>query len=409
MMRLIFVAPLLAAISTSASASPLTYEAALARAARDAPSLRARTLDTQARQAAVPAAGQLPDPRLGVSLDNFPVSGPPAFTFAGDNMTMARVGVTQDIPSLATRHARTARAEADVGEAQASALVELRRVRVETALAWIDLAYAERRMQAIDLQIDEVRRLRPLSYTAVLSGTRPAQTLEVRRALLDLEDRQSEITADVGRARAALTRWTGEPDPAAAGPLPDVGVNPIALRAATATIPALNLLSARTRQADADVGLARAGKRPDFGVELAYQRRADRYGDMVSAGVTVGLPLFARRRQDPIIAARTASAGAARAAEEDVQRTLGAELEAALADHVMHHDQWQRARDQVLPLARERVALETASYGANRAGLVEVVGARVALAEAELLVLDREAAVARDAIRLTLTYGSDPQ
>ena len=92
-----------------------------------------------------------------------------------------------------------------------------------------------------------------------------------------------------------------------------------------------------------------------------------------------------------------------------MHRALAADLDAALADHVMHHDQWRRARDQVLPLARERVDLETASYGANRAGLVDVVSARAALAETELDVLDREAAVARDAVRLTLTYGSDPQ
>lgn len=408
-MRLLLAAPLLAALPVTALAGPITYQAAMARATSDAPSLRARTLDAQARRAAVPAAGQLPDPRLGVSLDNYPVSGPPAFTFAGDNMTMARVGVTQDIPNLAMRHARTARAEADVGEAEANALVERRRVRVETALAWIDLAYAERRLRAVDTQITAIRRLQSLSNAAVASGTRPAQALAVRRTLLSLGDRRDEVVAAAGRAQAALTRWTGEPDPEAAGPLPDVELDPAALRAGTTAIPSLTLLSARTRQADADVDLARAGKRPDFGVELAYQRRADRYGDMVSAGVTVGLPLFARRRQDPIIAARTASAGAARAEREDLSRSLVADLEAALTDHVMHHDQWRRARDEVLPLAREQVELETASYGANRAGLIDVVSARAALAETELDVLDREAAVARDAIRLTLTYGSDQQ
>lgn len=409
-MRSIFIAPLLAALPAAAWAGPLTYDAALARAVGNAPSLRARTLDEEARRAAVTAAGQLPDPKLGTGLDNYPISGPPAFTLAGDDMTMVRLSVSQDIPNAAKRHARTARAAADVGEAQASRLVELRRVRVETALAWIDLSYAARRLRAVEAEIAAVGRLRSASTAGVASGAaRPAQAIEVRRALLSLEDRRSAVAADVGRARAMLTRWTGEADPAAVGPLPAIKVDPASLRAAVDAVPSLALLSARTRQAEADVGLARADKRPDFGVDVAYQHRDDRYGDMVSAGVTVTLPLFARRRQDPIIAARTASAGAVRAEREDTRRTLAADLDAMLADHVMHHEQWVRARDALLPLARERAELETASYGAGRAGLVDVVEARTALAEAELEVLDRETAVARDATRLTLTYGSDPR
>jgi outer membrane protein, heavy metal efflux system len=391
-----------------AAARPLTYDAALALAAKDAPSLRARALEVDAQRSATTAAGQLPDPRLGVGIDNYPVSGPPAFSFDRDNMTMARVGLSQDIPNGAKRHARTVRAEANVGEAEAMRLVELRRVRVETAVAWIDLFYAERRLGAVEAQIATIGRLRSPAVAGVASGSaRPAQALEVRRALLTLEDKSSDVAAEIARARAALSRWTGDPDPDLAGPLPDLEVNMAALHANIDSVPSLGLLSARTRQADADVALARADKKPDFGVDLAYQRRADRYGDMVSAGVTVTLPLFARRRQDPIIAARSATAAAARAEEEDARRALAAEIESGLADHVMHHEQWMRAREELLPLARERADLETASYGAGRAGLLDVIEARTALADAELEVLDREAMVARDAARLTLTYGSD--
>jgi outer membrane protein TolC len=404
-MRVMLLAPLLAALPAASLAAPLTYEAAIARATGEAPSLRARALEAEARRATVPAAGELPDPRLGVGIDNYPVSGPPAFTFAGDSMTMARVGISQDIPSLAKRHARTARAEADVGEAEARRLAELRRVRIETAAAWIDLAFAERRLRALDVQIAALERLRSSATASVASGgARPAQTLDVRRASLVLADRRSGVAAEVARARALLARWSGDPEPEVVGPIPMIDIDPEKLRAAVDTIPSLELLSARVRQAEVDIRLARADKRPDFGVDLAYQRRADRYGDMVSASVTVGLPLFASRRQNPVIAARTATASAVFAEREDARRSLIAEFDGAIADHVMHHEQWMRARDNLLPLAQQRADLETASYGAGRAGLLDVIDAKTALAETELEVLDREAAVARDAIRLTLTY-----
>src|SRR3546814_2194294 len=99
-----------------------------------------------ARRSAATAAGKLPDPKLGVGLDNFPVSGPPAGSFAEDSMTMARVGISQDVPNAAKRHARAGRAQADIAAAEATILSETRRVRVATALAWIDLAYTERKI-----------------------------------------------------------------------------------------------------------------------------------------------------------------------------------------------------------------------------------------------------------------------
>src|SRR3546814_18711207 len=94
-MRFIFFATLLVAIPGVASAEPLSFDEALERAAAQAPSLRARALEIDARRSAATAAGQLPDPKLGVGLDNFPVSGPPAGSFAEDSMTMAPVSIRQ--------------------------------------------------------------------------------------------------------------------------------------------------------------------------------------------------------------------------------------------------------------------------------------------------------------------------
>ena len=90
-----------------------------------------------------------------------------------------------------------------------------------------------------------------------------------------------------------------------------------------------------------------------------------------------------------------------------MRRALVADLEAALADHVMHHEQWMRAQNTLLPLVRQRADLEIASYSAGRASLTDLIAAQAAFAQASLDTLDREAVVARDAARLVLTYGSD--
>lgn len=409
-MRLFLCLPLLAAIPGIAFAGPLTFDAALQRARQDAPSIKAKALGADAARSARGAAGSLPDPTLAVGVDSFPISGPLAFAPGQDNFTMARVGVSQDIPNLAKRRAQRARADSDIKAADADTAVEARSVEVGTALAWINLAYAERRLAALDDVLARLERVVRTTPSAVASGNaRPAQILAGRQAIAALQDRRSELVSNIARARAALTRWTGEPAPEIAGSMPEFSVDGTELRAGLERLPAIKMMDAQSGQADADLRVADAGRRSDFGVNLAYQRRDPRFGDYVSAGVTVSLPFFTRNRQNAGIAAAQENAGRVLAEREAALRALAADLDADLADHIMHHEQWMRARDTLLPLAEQRVTLETASYGAGRASLVDIADAYAALADATLNTLDREALVAADGARLTLTYRSEPQ
>ncbi|MEO7688028.1 MAG: TolC family protein [Sphingomonas sp.] len=405
----IFCAALAASVSFAAPvlAGPLSFDEALAHARANAPSLHARQLGADASRAARGAAGALPDPKLSLGVESFPVSGPLAFEPSRDNFTMARVGVSQEFPNLAKRHAQQARADSDILAADAAILAEARTVEVETAIAWITLAYAERRLAALDAVRARLDRLVGTTPSAVASGgARPAQILAGRQALATLDDRRDELVSAIGRARADLVRWTGDTAPIIAGPVPEFPVDAARLHSALDTNPSLAAIAARVGQAEADVRLAQAERLPDFGIDLSYQRRDPRFGDYVSAGVTIGLPLFKRHRQEPMIAARQAEAARAGAEREDAARALTASLDGGLADHAMHHAQWMRSRDTLEPLARQRVDLETASYGAGRANLVDVVDAHLALVEAALATLDREALVAIDGARLTLTYRS---
>ncbi len=397
-------------LAGAAHAAPLTYAQALDAAAANAPALRAAALQVEAARASAKAAGALPDPKLALGLDNFPVSGPMAGRFGSDEMTMGKIGFSQDMPSAAKRQARIGRAQADIAAAGAEGAVEARQVRIATALAWIDLLYAQRKLAALDGVIAQLAPLWTAAPSGVASGrSRPAQALEAAQMRAALEDRRSEAASALGRARAMLTRWTGDADPMASGPAPDLDIAPADLRAAIDRNPTVLARDAAARQARADVDLAKADKRPDWSWDVAYQRRDPMFGDMVSAGVSISLPLWGKSRQDPMIAARAASAGRADAQREDARRALAAQLEADLADHVMHHEQWLRARDTLLPLAKQKADLETAAYGAGAAGLPDVLTAFAGMADAQLTALDREAAVAIDAARLTLTYGSDAQ
>jgi cobalt-zinc-cadmium efflux system outer membrane protein len=178
-MRLFLCMPLLAAIPGIAFAGPLTFDAALQRARQEAPSLKAKALGADAARSARRAAGALPDPTLAVGIDSFPISGPLAFEPQRDNFSMARVGVSQDIPNLAKRHAQRARADSDIKAAEADTAVEARTVEVGTALAWINLAYAERRLAVLDDILSDLERVVGTTPGALSPRecARPAQTL----------------------------------------------------------------------------------------------------------------------------------------------------------------------------------------------------------------------------------------
>lgn len=389
-----------------AAAEPLTFNVALERAEANAPSVQANEAGIEATRSAAIAAGRLPDPTLTVGVDNFPVSGPPAFSFNGDSMTMGRVGIEQAFPNPAKRLAQRGRAQADVDVAEADLAVEAQNVRLETALAWVDLYYAKRRLAQLQRLDEALGDLQSTVTARLASGSaRPSQALEPEQLRALVNDRRSELEAEVAKAKSRLARLTGDPDPDAAGAPPVLEVDGPALRAQVASLPRLQTLDAQALAADAATELARAEKRPDWRVSTSYGHRNPAYGDMVSVAVSIDLPFFGKHRQDPLIAARESEASRARLLREAGERDALVALDSDLADHAMHMRRLENARNTLVPLAKRRAELDMASYASGKIDLGSALLSTLAEAEAEVDALSREADVARDAIRINYTYG----
>lgn len=405
-MRIIVLAPLLAAIPGAALAEPLTFVAALQRAAREVPSLQASATGVEATRSAAIAAGRLPDPTLDLGVQGFPVSGPNAGSFNRDDFTMTTIGLSQQFPNPAKRRAQRTRAQAEIGIAEAGVAVETQNVRLETALAWVDLYYAKRRLaqlQRLDASLGDLQAT--VSARLASGSARPSAALEPDQLRAAVNDRRSELAAEVIKAQARLARFTGDLEADVSGDPPMLEVERAPLAEGLAGLPRLQALDAETKAADADTELARADKRPDWRVSTSYGRRDPAFGDLVSVGVSIDLPLFAKRRQDPKIAARASEAERARLMRAAGEREVAAALDGDLADHAMHHQRLMNARNTLVPLAKRRAELDMASYAAGKLDLGSALLSSLALAEAEVDALAREADVARDAIRINFTYG----
>ena len=408
MRYLISTAILATALPSLAWAEPLSFNAALERAAADAPSLRGRAAGVEAAQSAAIAADRLPDPTLDVGIRDFPVTGPDAGRFNRDNFTMTTIGVSQQFVNPAKRRARAARAGADIGIAEAEVAVEARNVRLETALAWIDLHYGERRLAQLKLLDESLADLQATVTARLTSGSaRPSQAFEPEQLRAQASDRRSALVAEIAKARARLARYTGDPNPTVAGSPPEFTIDRSALLANVGEVPSLQRLDAQTAAMDAETRLARADKQPDWKVTASYGRREPRFGDLVSVAVSIDLPLFGRKRQNPKIVARALEAERARFERLAGEREVLAALEGDLAEHAMHHKRLENARDNLVPLARRRAKLDFDSYGAGTVDLGTALLATLSVAEAEVDLLNREADVAREAVRINMIYAGE--
>ena len=397
--------PVLLALAPASYAQSIAYEEALRAAVSEQPQVRARELQLEARRSVADAADELPDPRLRAGIQNLPVAGPAAFEIDRQLPTQIQVGVEQDIPNLAERHARARMAVADIDLASAQLTRAQLTARLGAGEAWISLAYTQQALNVIDEALRQIERLVPLARSAVAAGSaRPAESLEIRRAVLEVEDMRTRLEGDLDAARAMLARYAAVQGAVATGAIPAADVDAERLRATLELNPDIILAIAQVRQADARIDLARSEKRPDFGINVSYGRRDPMFGDVVSGMGSITLPIFAGRRQNPRIAAAEAEASAAQAIQLDRLRELQAQFEADLAAWRSAYRQWQRATEELLPLAQSRADLERASFAANRAELLDVIEAIKALALLQIEILEREEATVEAATTLRLTY-----
>ena len=393
---------------TTVQAQPLSFEAAILRAMSDSPEVAAKEIQVEATRSAAIPAGALPDPKLFLGLDNYPVTGPNQGSFR-DEMTMVTAGVMQELPNGGKRKARIARAQAELGVATAEVAAHHRDIARSAGLAWLNLYYAERRIASLEALAAENILLSETVAPRIASGAAtPAEAVSAPLQEASLADRRTALRTEAAKARAELRRWLGATaDEPLAESAPSFVVNPVALRTSLDAHPALRVYESMLARASAETREAEAAKRPDLGLQAGVHQRAPRFGWMVSAQVTIDLPLFASTRQNPLIAAKALEANRIRVERDGVHRRLVAELESALADYDAAKEEFERTQQTMLPLVRQRVELQTASYRAGTIGFDPVLAARRERIETELTAVEREGSMAKAAAHLMLYFGSE--
>jgi outer membrane protein, heavy metal efflux system len=351
----------------------LTLDAAIDRALRDAPQIVSAQASLEGAQASLTTAGRLPDPELILGVDNLPINGVDQFSLSRDFMTMRKVGVMQTVPAGAKRRYRgeLASREADVAQA------ELRAARFKTASAaaeaWIASATAEETLERFRALKNDLSAQSSAARAALSSGrSTAADALASEAVLARLDNQILELEQQRAMSRAELSRWVGEDAARQLGKLPwkrELAVAPEMLIRDVASHPPLAPIAAKVEAARTEVDLARAEKRSDWSAELSVAKRGPDYSDMVSLEFRVGLPLFAKHRQNPAIAAKLANVRAEEAEQDAALRMHRAEIESMVAVWRSGRQRLQHFESTLLPLARDRSRAVLTAYGSGRGDL----------------------------------------
>jgi outer membrane protein TolC len=362
------------------------------------------------------AMSQLMDPKLKLGAVNVPVD---SFSFTAEDMTMVEIGVSQEFPAAGVRKLTRQKMEQSAAAAEAMAADRKRTVRREVRRVWTELAYIAGARELLASQSTWVEQMRASARARYASGE--GKQLDVLQAGLDaamLREQQLDLDRDEAMRRAQLSRWVGDEEAAGAGPfslparaeLPTLGVLEERLARHPAQVDYEHRIDAAKTQAE----LADLSKRPGWMLDVSYGLRSgeDPFGmhrsDMLSAMVTVDLPVFRGNRQDREVSAALAEQHGLHEQHTDHQREMQAMLEEAWATARKTGDLEKFYESDLLPLADQSVEAALLAWRSNRAMVDEVVTARRVATETRLKHLRLAADRAQAQFDVDYLAGEEP-
>ena len=411
--RVVFGLAILARPS-AASAQTGAPDSLVTRALAANPQLRSLEAQAAAARVRVTSAGTWADPMLMAGIQNLPLSGDAGMP-GPEPMTMKMLGVSQTIPypGKTALSARIARSEAEAADARlAAARQGLRR---DVLNAFYDVVAARTLLGIVERQQEVASGIIPATEARYVSGSAPqSDVLKARNEAAALVEERNALLQEERTALARLNAALDQPSFTSLA-ADSLAVPPSALPAldslqalALAENPRMVERRAMIARQAARADLARRERLPDFDVSVQYGQR-DGLPDMITALVSVPVPIQRRKKQDVEVRATQldlASAEAELRAEANVVRSEVARLHATMERHAANLALFDRV---MLPQARATFASASSVFQSGRGELLGVLDAMRALFATETMrvrtlaeylksVAELEAAVGREVV-----------
>lgn len=357
---------------------------ALKRALAANPRLTAAERDVGVARGLRIQAGALPNPEVSFELDNALGSGP----YKGLRSAETNLQLSQLVELGGKREARVAAGEAGISAAVWQRRATRLEVLSETAIAFITIISAQRRIEIFDEQIASFDPLIPLLQKRVQEGaSSPAETLRGQIAADLFRVERERAKTQLALARRDLAILMGDSSPRfgnAVGRLATTGQPPSfqSIVQAIEANPQLLRWTSVTAQRNAELLIARLKAIPDPRISAGWRHFQDTNDNAVRLGVSIPLPLFDQNTGNIIAAQETlAKTGAERAINKLVLISIVGRaydtLTGALAEIRL-------LRSSIIPNARNASETIFSGYSQGRFTLLELLDVRGALLQALL-------------------------
>lgn len=379
------------------------------------PRLAAGTLQVDAAQRGVDAAGAVPNPTLEGSLGlgrPRPEGGFELELPRLDDTARTEWGLALTLPLgwLAQRGPQVEAARAEVEIAQAEARVLRRDVLLQLRTLFWTLVAEQARVAALEALEGQTSELvQAVRRRAAQGEVRPVEATRVEIELERVSGELQSARSVLGARRAELALWLGVPAGGAPVAVADLDTLPAplqldsALALARANHPALAVARARTRSLETEVGKEKAARAPSLAVTGFAASELDRtaYG----LGLAVDLPVW--NWNSGRIAAAEARLAAGRKEGEAARLEVEASILECQAACQRSVQTATRFRDNVVPRSESVASMMERSYLLGEASLLEVIDARRTLLDSRTQYLSALGQAQIDCSRLGSLVGEE--
>jgi outer membrane protein TolC len=201
-----------------------------------------------------------------------------------------------------------------------------------------------------------------------------------------------------------LARWIGREPAQWPVPEPLPGFPRLPLEFDATRHPDWIAANAMLEATRAEVDMVRQEYKPGFMAELSYGVRQAGRSDMLTALVTMDVPIFRSKRQDRRLTEKQTLEAGARFEAEDKRRELEAMYAAAYAEHDTLAERTRIYAERLLPDIQREARLTTAGFARGQTELRE---ARMKELDAEIELTRLRIDLARAHVELLYLKGED--
>jgi len=362
----------------------LSLQTALQRALAANPRLTAAERDVGIASGQRIQAGALINPEVSYELDNSFGSR----AYRGTRSAESTLQISQLFELFGKREARIAVGQAGVDTAEIQRKAIRLEVLSETAVAYLSVLGAQRRIQILDEQVAQIDRITPLLQRRVDAGaSSQAETgrAEVASSLVKADrERVRSLLASARRELAVLMGDTTAKFSTVSGRLDATGRPPSfsAVVAAIDANPQLVRWTAVYAQRNAELLQARLRPYPDLRVGAGWRHYNETADNAVRLSISAAIPVFDQNQGNILSAQETlAKTRAEREANRNALIVIAGRaydsLQGALRELAI-------LRETAIPKSRQASDAILEGYGQGRFSLLEVLDAQSSVAQARL-------------------------